>query len=362
VPSKPKARKLSVVSVFSGCGGLDYGAKLAGCEIVFANDISADSVRSLVRLLGKTDTYVGPCSDITALPSADIVCGGYPCQSFSMGGKRIPRKDERSYLYRDFIDVIHRVDPRYFVAENVPGLIALDEGRHFRRQLRELRRAGRGYRVTWAKLNAADFGVPQNRVRVVIVGVRTDLEQEFDFPSPTHGNAVDLVPFSSHGLAISLIDDSKEDAHYFRTASIEDNFPWYYMSRNRRASALGPSFTVVANWRHTTLHPASPIMKMSWSNLADGSKQRWDFSKKYEVGLETLGLTPLPTPRRLSWRECSAIQTFPLHFEPVGSVQSKFQQIGNAVPPLLAKAIFDGLVSGSALIPARRRRRVINAC
>ena len=111
-----------------------------------------------------------------------------------------------------------------------------------------------------------------------------------------------------------------------------------------------PSYTVVANWRHITLHPACQTMKLTWSNLADGFKQRWDFSGEYEH-LDKDSTRPiLETPRRLSWRECSRIQTFQHDFEPVGSVESKFQQIGNAVPPLLAKSIIEPLVDGKGLL------------
>jgi len=117
----------TVVSLFSGCGGLDYGAVAAGCEVIYANDISKDAISSLLKLIPDAETYVGSCSDIKKLPKADIVCGGYPCQSFSMGGRRSPASDSRTLLYRDFLRVVGIVKPKYFVVENVTGLVSRDE-------------------------------------------------------------------------------------------------------------------------------------------------------------------------------------------------------------------------------------------
>lgn len=354
--NSPKSH-LKIVSLFSGCGGMDYGATQAGCEVVFANDSSKEAISSLKRLIANgVETFVGACADIRKLPMADIVCGGYPCQSFSMGGVRDPKNDHRSYLYKDFIRALNIVRPKYFVVENVPGLVSLNGGAHFRKQLNELKSAGGGYCISWSKLNSADYGVPQRRKRVFLVGVRRDLEHVYKFPGPTHGAG--LLSYVSHGEVIRGLQQYAGGEYYERIANEESNFPWYYMSRNRRAPADMPSFTIVANWRHTPLHPASPVMKMTWSNLSDGWKQRWDFSDEYDGVLPSIGLDPLDRPRRLSWRECSVIQTFPALFEPVGSIEEKFKQIGNAVPPTMAKVIFSGLVDGSGLIPVKKASKI----
>lgn len=343
--------KPTVVSLFSGCGGLDYGALAAGCDVIYANDISKDAISSLRKLIPDAETYVGSCGDIKKLPKADIVCGGYPCQSFSMGGRRSPSSDSRTLLYKDFLRVVGMVKPKFFVVENVPGLVSLDDGKHFKRQLRDLSRVGNGYHVSWMKMDASDFGVPQKRKRVLIVGVRNDLGLKYVFPNPAPRPVDDQGVLVGHGAIISKLPSWPAGDFYERSGGEEDNFPWYYMSRNRRADAIAPSYTIVANWRHTPLHPASPLMTLTWSNLSDGWKQRWDFSDGYDPSLEALGLVPLERARRLSWMECSVIQSFPTNFEPVGSVQSKFQQLGNAVPPLLAKAVFEGIVNRAALHP-----------
>jgi DNA (cytosine-5)-methyltransferase 1 len=202
-------------------------------------------------------------------------------------------------------------------------------------------------------LDARDYGVPQIRKRLIIVGIRRDLNQIFKFPSPSHGvpskNHPGLLPYESHGEAIKDLPIWPEGEFYERTHDPEGHMSWYYMSRNRKKNWADPSFTVVANWRHITLHPACATMKMTWSNLQDGFKQRWDFTEDYEHTKADPTRPVLATPRRLSWRECSRIQTFPMGFEPIGDVESKFQQIGNAVPPKLARAIFDHLLSGNGL-------------
>lgn len=343
---------MKTISLFSGCGGMDFGAKAAGADIVLSNDIDSDACATLEKYFPNCNVVCGDIAGVKEFPKADMVIGGYPCQSFSLGGNRDPEKDPRTKLYLHFVRCIEQVKPKYFVAENVSGLKGLKNGQFFKEQFEEFER--QGYRVTAELLNARDYGVPQVRKRLIIVGVRKDLEKVFSFPSPTHGKATKknphLKPYTSHGEVIKDLPLWPEGEFYERPHDPEGHMSWYYMSRNRKKKWDEPAFTVVANWRHITLHPASPTMKLTWSNLEDGYKQRWDFSDEYEH-LETDPTRPiLETPRRLSWRECARIQTFPKDFEPVGKTESKFQQIGNAVPPLLAKAVFSHLLSEKGLV------------
>lgn len=342
----------TVASCFSGCGGLDLGAQIAGFRVVFGNDLDSDSALSFKGLFKKATFAECGIQEVDKIPEADVLTGGYPCQSFSMGGKRAPSADSRSDLYKEFARIIGVVNPKVFVAENVVGLLALDGGSHFRRQIRALRQAGEGYRISWQRIDAAQFGVPQHRKRVLIVGVRRDLDRRFVFPAPTHGAG--LLPFTSHGAAIAHLPLWPEGEFYERTAGGSDNFPWYYMSRNRKAPWHSPSFTIVANWRHVSIHPASPMMQLTWSNLKDGFKQRWDFAEEYEHCPEEFGRPRLDRPRRLSWRESSIIQTFPEEFVPAGSTESKYRQVGNAVPPLLSAKIFEAIASEASWRADRR--------
>lgn len=359
--SQPREKKTipSVISLFSGCGGMDFGIKAAGGRIVFSNDILPDACETLKKYFPKSTVCCGDIAEIEDFPAADLVVGGYPCQSFSMAGNRDPRKDARSNLYKQFLRVVEIVKPKYFVAENVSGLKQLGAGSFLEEQQLAYEKAG--YIVTHQLLNARDFGVPQSRKRLFIVGVREDLCQKFSFPDVTHGKATKkmphLKPYTSHGEIIKGMPLWPTGEFYERPHDPRGQFSWYYMSRNRKAKWDGPAFTVVANSRHVTLHPASPAMKLTWSNLADGWKQQWDFSNEYDHLVEGEDRPTLDLPRRLSWRECARIQTFPENFEPVGDVDSKFTQIGNAVPPKLAEVLFSHLLSGKGLVDVHARKK-----
>ena len=346
--------KIRVLSLFSGCGGMDFGVESAGGHVIFSNDLLADACKTLKKYFPNADIRNENISGIKTFPDSDVVVGGYPCQSFSMAGNRDPETDERSNLYKQFIRVVKIVHPKYFVAENVSGLKQLSNGSLLKEQLEAFDAAG--YNVSYQLVNAKDYGVPQSRKRLFIVGARKDLNQSFEFPPVTHGKSIKasrpLHPYASHGDAIKGLPLWPEGEFYERQHDPEGHFSWYYMSRNRKANWADPAFTVVANWRHITLHPASPLMTLTWSNLADGYKQRWDFSDQYEHLQADPSRMKLDKARRLSWRECARIQTFSANFVPVGDVASKFTQIGNAVPPILAKAIFTHLFSGAGLADA----------
>ena len=346
--------KIRVLSLFSGCGGMDFGVEEAGGHVIFANDVLPDACKTLTKYFSDADIRNEDIAGILTFPDADIVVGGYPCQSFSMAGNRDPEKDERTNLYKQILRVVNIVRPKYFVAENVSGLKQLSSGTFLNEQLAAYGKAG--YAVSYQVLNAKDYGVPQSRKRLFIVGLRKDLNQSFEFPAATHGKGTKasgpLKPYASHGEAIKGLPLWPEGEFYERPHDPDAGFSWYYMSRNRKAKWDDPAFTVVANWRHVTLHPASPLMTLTWSNLADGWKQRWDFSDQYEHVVADPERPTLDKARRLSWRECARIQTFNVKFVPEGDVASKFTQIGNAVPPKLAKAIFTHLFTGAGLVDA----------
>lgn len=338
-----------VISLFAGAGGMDFGAHAEGFETVLALDNFAASTQTFKKYFPDTDVH---CSGIfefndskkNPYPKADVVMGGYPCQSFSMGGVRNPDKDDRSNLFLGFAGAVNKVKPKVFIAENVSGLARLQNGEWFKRQIdvyeNEL---DVKYNVYSLLVNAADYGVPQFRKRVLIVGVRSDISEHFNFPHPTHAKPslakkLGLLPHASHGDAIKHLPANPIGEFYERPHDPDGNFSWYFMSRNRRHRWDSPAFTVVANFRHITLHPASPKMELEWSDLANGWKQKWGFSEQYDH-LEFCPKFPCIEPRRLSWREAAAIQTFPKNFEPEGNLEDKFKQIGNAVPPLLMQHV-----------------------
>ncbi len=353
---------MDTISLFSGCGGMDFGAERAGASIALASDVMAVAAQTYEQSFPGVTFLPGDIRSINddgyVYPNADLVIGGYPCQSFSLGGPRSPAGDERTYLYQEYARVVDRVNPRFFVAENVKGLRSIAKGKWFNDQVELFSGLGEeGYNLSWALLNAADYGVPQLRKRVFVVGVRKDLGNYYWFPPPTHAKAdtaerLGMKPFTSHGDCIADLPLWPEGEFYERPHDPDGHWAWYYMSRNRKARWDAPSYTVLANWRHTTLHPASETMALTWSNLADGFKQRWDFSGEYEHVEGHPERPTLDQPRRLSWRECARIQTFPSDFEPAGNVEQKFEQIGNAVPPMLAEAVLAPLLSQTNLRPS----------
>lgn len=345
-------RTVQTVSLFSGCGGSDLGAKRAGAQVVFANDISpvaGETYRRHKNLVASdtTEFMGGDIREVKNFPACELLLGCYPCQSFTMGGPRSPRTDPNSVLYQEFLRALRQVKPQYFVVENVAGMQWLEDGRYLREQVDVFREAGEGYEVSVKLLNARDYGVPADRKRVFLVGVRRDLGQFFWFPAPTHGpRSTSAEPHLAHGEAIRQLRLDAAGEYYDYRVPEES---WWYMSRNRKRPWDSPSYTIVGNWRHEPLHPASPLMRMVSSNLKDASKQVWEFSASYDP----MGGQPerprLAKARRLSWRECAALQTFPAEFDPAGSVEQKFRQIGNAVPPKLMEAIVCRITTGAGL-------------
>jgi len=348
---------MKAISLFSGCGGVDFALRELGVDVVMANDIIPETKDVFKKYFPEVDFILDDIRNIKTFPKVDIVTGGYPCQSFSMGGNRKPEKDPRTFLFKEFARAIDEANPKYFIAENVSGLKSVQDGRWLKLQMDTFNNIGsHGYSIASKIVNARDFGVPQRRKRVFIIGIRKDLGLYYHFPKPTHCKAKEvrkknLKPYTSHGDAISHLPLDAPGEFYERPHDPKGNFSWYYMSRNRKANWAEPAYTVVANFRHLTLHPASPTMEMLWSNLADGFKQEWAFTDQYEHLAVDPGRAFLEKPRRLSWRECAAIQTFPKDFEVFGKLERKFEQIGNAVPPALMEAIAAGLVTGKCLSP-----------
>lgn len=345
-------KRLTGISLFSGCGGSDLGAKRAGVDIVFSNDCFAPATKTyntFKDIIANADTVVNgdDVRKITLFPSCEILIGCYPCQSFTMGGPRLPESDERTSLYKEFLRCLNQTNPKYFVVENVAGMQLLEQGRYLYEQIKAFSEAGQGYLVSFLPLNAKDFGVPADRKRIFLVGVRRDLGAYYWFPQPTHGPSSLLkTPYASHGEAIRELPIECPGEYYHPE---NEPFSWWFMSRNRKRAWSAPAYTVVSNWRHMTLHPASPTMKMVSSDWRNGSKQKWAFTAEHEHLSVSPDLPVLEHARRLSWRECAVLQTLPPEIEPEGSVEAKYWQIGNAVPPLLMERIIQEITSEAGL-------------
>ncbi len=298
---------MNVVSLFSGAGGFDLGFIQAGHKVVWANDINVDCAITYRHNIGN-HFVVGDIKDILTceIPNCDVVIGGFPCQGFSQANRNRNIEDDRNKLYLEFVRVVNDKQPKYFVAENVRGLLSIDKGEAIKMIVKDFQDLG--YCVDYKVFDAADFGVPQNRKRVIIIGVRNDIfTGKFPFPLPTHASKNDFLhkKWITIGEALQDIPDPCEENttilnHIYSKYKVTDrNF-----TGHRKTDPNKPSPTILA--------------KDTGGNVATHHPKNH---------------------RRMSVRESAIIQTFPMDFEFFGSMGSMYRQIGNAVAVQFAKSI-----------------------
>lgn len=311
-----------VVSLFSGAGGLDLGFKLAGFQLAWANDFDKDAVETYRANID--DHCV--CADISEvsdhdIPDCDIMIGGFPCQGFSMANTKRNALDKRNKLYLQYIRILKAKKPMFFVAENVKGILTLGKGEVIKAIVSDFAEAG--YRVVYQLLNAADYGVPQTRQRVIIVGVRNDLDVEFTYPQPTNSKE------GKNGLPrwISVQEAIKDipDPDGPDADSVPNNEYSQYKVKPRNYTG------------HRITDPDKP----SPTILARGNGGGGVVAIPHYNGL-----------RRMTVRESATVQTFPLDFRFCGSRGSCYRQIGNAVPVLLAQKIAEQLMTCYKMVAA----------
>lgn len=291
---------MKIVSLFSGAGGLDLGLIQAGNEVIWANDIDKDAVETYKKNIGNHII----CSDIRNIeikdiPQADIMVGGFPCQGFSQANLLRSVDDERNFLYKYFYNIVGCIKPRFFIAENVRGILNLNGGSAIRQIVKDFENAG--FIVSVTLVNVADYGVPQSRQRVFIIGQRSDLgcEMLFRFPAKTHGKNGVPLPWISIKSAIDHYPDPDEPNEYI----------------NHVYS------TYKVEYRNFTGHRTTDPDKPSPTILARGNGKG--------------GVCAIPHyngRRRLTIRESATLQTFPEDFMFIGLMNSCYRQIGNAVP------------------------------
>lgn len=342
--------KFNLLSLFSGCGGLDLGFEMAGLKVVmgeklmeaamkdknifkentqnnvfntiYVNDIFNEARETYNINAGKY-IYMDK-SDIRKVkefPKADIVLGGFPCPGFSEAGPRLV-DDKRNFLYLHFIRCLMQSKPKIFVGENVKGMMTLGKGEVFKQIVQDF--AAAGYTVYHKLLNSVEYGVPQIRERVILVGVRNDIDFEYKFPEPTHGYGV--IGLKEVVTLREAIGDLVENPGEYFTGS----YSTIFMSRNRKKSWNQPSFTIQASGRQAPIHP-------SGAPMVHVGKDKYIFSDGEENN------------RRLSVKEIARIQTFPDWYEFSKGQNVKksenakldlvYKQIGNAVPVRLAMAV-----------------------
>ena len=298
-------RNFTVASLFCGAGGLDMGFENAGFSTLWANDFDKDACETH-RLWSNAEVVCSDVAkiDVESIPKANVILGGFPCQGFSLSG---PRKvdDSRNKLYKEYVRIVKAKEPAAFVGENVKGLLTMADGAIIHAIIAEF--ADCGYDVYCEPVNAKNYGVPQDRERVIIIGFHKDLKvRKFSLPEykGERNTLADVLSGLPHATSEEVCD-----APYSSR----------YMSRNRKRGWDDVSYTIPAMAKQVTLHPSSPDMVKLGKDL-------WRFG---EDG----------TTRRLSFRECAMIQTFPPGMEFVGDLTSKYKQIGNAVPVKLAEFV-----------------------
>ena len=302
---------LKTVALFAGCGGLDLGFENAGFNIIWAND-NNNKVADTYRFNhNNTELVIKSLVDIKSeeIPECDVIIGGPPCQSWSLAGAMKGKEDSRGQLFYEYVRIIKDKRPKDFVAENVKGIVSKAHISSFNEIVEMFKECG--YSVTYKLVNAKDYGVPQDRERVFIVGIRNDIASNYIFPEPTHqkGNYITLE---------KAIGDLRDNPGEW----MEGSFSPIFMSRNRRRNWDEVGFTVQASGRQTQIHPHSPEMEKV-------DKDKWQFKK--DSG---------KTIRRMSVRECARIQTFPDSFKFLSSsLNENYKMIGNAVPVKLAESI-----------------------
>lgn len=309
---------MKLASLFTGAGGLDLGFEKAGFHVVWANEYDSTIWETFEHNFPKTKLDRRSIVDVSHadIPNIDGIIGGPPCQSWSEAGAGRGIDDKRGQLFFDYIRLLKEKKPKFFLAENVAGILHPKHKTAFDNIIKSFEDAG--YVISWKLLNANDYGVPEDRLRVIIVGYHKKLKKKFEFPEPQKYKPVLKDAIYDLRLAKPAKDKNKTNGDSLKIPNHEymiGGFSTIYMSRNRVRSWDEPSFTIQAGGRHAPLHPQAPKMKFVEQN-----------KRIFVPGKEKLY-------RRLSVRECARIQTFPDDFIfKYKDVANGYKMIGNAVP------------------------------
>jgi len=316
----------NIVSLFCGCGGADLGT-VGGfkfnqreyaehpCKLVYACDIDQKAVESHKLNFNTEKVECVDICDVDAgdIPECDILTGGFPCQSFSTVNPTKDPFDDRANLYKQMVRVVAAKQPKVFVAENVKGMMTLHKGEIFKRVINAFEEVG--YKTFKALINAADYGVPQKRERVIIVGIRTDIWREKgDFVFPDKTNEGNWVPLSVAVPELAIADKK----YYFSERAVQGmKNAKNNMKRGLAQNLNEPCLTVTSHLAKVSLNSRDPVL------LVDPAKELY---------------------RRFTPLEAARIQSFPDDFKFAGTDTTAYRQIGNAIAPVMFWHITDAII------------------
>lgn len=337
-----------VGDLFAGVGGMSEGFRQAGFDIAFAVEFDKDIANAYQLNHKKTDVYAEDiCQiDVAALhlkhPHIDVIIGGPPCQGFSQKGKRLSLDDPRNYLFQQYVRFVKEFAPKYFVLENVPNIITTSNG-YFKDQIIEAFKQ-LGYQVKYGILTATDFGVPQDRRRAVFIGQLGKNTIEFPQPNGKHTTIKEAI----YDLPFIVSGEGDEISHY-------DKLPTTEYQREMRGNCNVLHNHVATKHSDLALERLALIPKGAGKEVLPPEHRTKSiysgtWCRLLEDGIAATITTRFDTPssgrfthpildRCLTTREAARIQSFPDDFVFYGTKTTQMKEVGNAVPPLLAKAI-----------------------
>jgi DNA (cytosine-5)-methyltransferase 1 len=362
---------VNTIDLFSGCGGVSLGFKWAGFNAVLASDIDENCEKTFTANFPETPFICGDLSSIKKedfdqkiTQEIDVVIGGPPCQGFSLANKRRNKvaDDPRNKLFYEFVKVIHWYNPKSFVMENVKGLLSMKSGQVIKQILEEFENAGEhGYEVRYEVLKASDYGVPQARQRVIVIGIRKDLDLVPEFPSKKYTNPITVNDAISDLPIIHASQGSEKQKYPKKPKNAYQEFMRKNSESVKNHIAMRHTPRIIERFK--AIKNGQGLLDV-WET--HGSVKRGDPSKKSTVKFSQNnqrlhGDKPSPTiaasfqsnfihpklDRNFTAREGARLQSFPDNFIFKGMRTkmswekglSQYQQIGNAVPPLLAYEI-----------------------
>jgi DNA (cytosine-5)-methyltransferase 1 len=339
-PPQDGFQKPRLISLFSGCGGLDLGFMEAGYEVLWANDFDRDARAVYSLNIGEIDDRDIRTVPVSEIPEGDILTAGFPCQPFSNAGSRKGINDGRGLLYQECLRIIFAKMPKVIVFENVRGLLSTKyiDGRSLAEVIVDDLSAinGTGYNVTYKLLNAADYGVPQNRHRVLFVGIRKDLGKTFVFPDGEERHALELR---------NILDIPKD---------VPDQVSWKLSPLALKMIAFIPEG---GSWKDVPYEELPPRFKKIKDNMQKYHSPKFyrRFANSEICGTitatgqpENCGIIHPTEDRRFTIREIARIQTFPDTFRFISdarrNIGAMYKVIGNAVPVKMAHALASAIM------------------